>query len=307
MTASEDSNTDADDQESTAPSATETDVTTSTQHQNNQKPTPVLSSSIKIFVRVRPPRPNSKLKTTPGRYYISNPDTTSSNKETQQNENEDHAKIGFHLPKDENQGLINNQKENYDYRFDRVFNESTGQEEVFDYVAKDVILRAMEGYNGTIFAYGQTGSGKTFTITGGAERYSDRGLIPRALQFIFQEAKKKPSDHYEVAISYLEIYNENGYDLLDQSRDAKKLDDLPSERTSRTGITGTLFKEASYINLSLHYLEQVIIALYEKSQGKRSHIPYRNSMMTSVLRDSLGGNCMTTMIATVAPEDELLD
>jgi kinesin family member 6/9 len=80
-----------------------------------------------------------------------------------------------------------------------------------------------------------------------------------------------------------------------------------SERTSRTGISGTLFKEASYINLSLHFLEQVIVALYEKAQGKRSHVPYRNSMMTSVLRDSLGGNCMTTMIATVAPEDDLIE
>ncbi|CAF5145532.1 unnamed protein product, partial [Rotaria socialis] len=36
------------------------------------------------------------------------------------------------------------------------------------------------GYNGTIFAYGQTGSGKTFTITGGPERYADRGIIPRS-------------------------------------------------------------------------------------------------------------------------------
>lgn len=76
---------------------------------------------------------------------------------------------------------------------------------------------------------------------------------------------------------------------------------------SRTGIDGTLLKEAKYINLSLHYLEQVIVALHEKGLGKRTHVPYRNSMMTSVLRDSLGGNCKTTMIATVAVEDELID
>lgn len=44
----------------------------------------------------------------------------------------------------------------------------------------------LAGYNGTIFAYGQTGSGKTFTITGGAERYSDRGIIPRTLSYLFQ-------------------------------------------------------------------------------------------------------------------------
>ena len=51
----------------------------------------------------------------------------------------------------------------------------------------------------------------------------------------------------------------------------------------------------------------MIIALHEQSLGKRSHVPYRNSMMTSILRDSLGGNCKTTMIATVAVEDQLID
>lgn len=48
----------------------------------------------------------------------------------------------------------------------------------------------LAGYNGTIFAYGQTGSGKTFTITGGAERYSDRGIIPRTLSYIFHQLQK---------------------------------------------------------------------------------------------------------------------
>ncbi|XP_028422456.1 kinesin-like protein KIF6 isoform X3 [Perca flavescens] len=77
-----------------------------------------------------------------------------------------------------------------------------------------------------------------------------------------------------------------------------------SDRVSKTGLNGQLLTEAKYINLSLHYLEQVIIALSEKN---RSHIPYRNSMLTSVLRDSLGGNCMTTMIATMAVDKRNID
>lgn len=48
----------------------------------------------------------------------------------------------------------------------------------------------LAGYNGTIFAYGQTGSGKTFTITGGAEHYCDRGIIPRTLSYIFNQLQK---------------------------------------------------------------------------------------------------------------------
>lgn len=55
--------------------------------------------------------------------------------------------------------------------------------------------------------------------------------------------------------------------------------------------------DAKQINLSLHYLEQVIVAL---SDSKRSHVPYRNSMMTTVLKDSLGGNCLTAMLATMS-------
>lgn len=49
---------------------------------------------------------------------------------------------------------------------------------------------AIDGFNSTLFAYGQTGSGKTFTITGGAERYQDRGIIPRSLSYMFQEFKQ---------------------------------------------------------------------------------------------------------------------
>ena len=49
---------------------------------------------------------------------------------------------------------------------------------------------------------------------------------------------------------------------------------------------------------------QVIIAL---SESRRQHIPYRNSMMTSVLRDSLGGNCRTTMIANCSVDRANID
>ena len=61
-------------------------------------------------------------------------------------------------------------------------------------------------------------------------------------------------------------------------------------------------KEAKYINRSLSYLEQVIIALHDKANGNRAHVPYRNSMMTSILRDSLGGNCRTVMIANLSTD-----
>ncbi|EGB08833.1 hypothetical protein AURANDRAFT_63797 [Aureococcus anophagefferens] len=76
-----------------------------------------------------------------------------------------------------------------------------------------------------------------------------------------------------------------------------------SERVHKTKSDGVTLREAQYINTSLFYLEMVIVALNEK-KGGRVHIPYRNSMMTSVLRDSLGGNCKTVMVATCSAEKE---
>jgi kinesin family protein 6/9 len=75
-----------------------------------------------------------------------------------------------------------------------------------------------------------------------------------------------------------------------------------SERVAKTNSSGSVLSEAKYINTSLFFLEMVIVALYEKATKGRTHVPYRNSMMTSVLRDSLGGNCKTIMIATINPE-----
>lgn len=73
-----------------------------------------------------------------------------------------------------------------------------------------------------------------------------------------------------------------------------------SERIKQTEVEGELAKEAININLGLHWLERVIVELNKKAKGENVHIPYRESLMTMVLRDSIGGNCKTKMIATVS-------
>lgn len=80
-----------------------------------------------------------------------------------------------------------------------------------------------------------------------------------------------------------------------------------SERIGKTGVEGKLADEARGINLSLHYLEHVIVCLNKRANGENIHIPYRNSLMTLVLRDSLGGNCKTKMVAAISPDEEDLD
>ena len=111
---------------------------------------------------------------------------------------DDENRLEFDIPRDENAGFVNNSKEKFDYRFGKVFDDQTRQETVFEQVASPVIMSALEGYNGTMFAYGQTGSGKTFTITGGTERYVDRGIIPRTLSMIFNEFSKRTEYDYKV-------------------------------------------------------------------------------------------------------------
>jgi len=73
-----------------------------------------------------------------------------------------------------------------------------------------------------------------------------------------------------------------------------------SERQSKTGATGERLKEATKINLSLSALGNVISALVD---GKSSHVPYRDSRLTRLLQDSLGGNTKTVMVANVGPAD----
>lgn len=73
-----------------------------------------------------------------------------------------------------------------------------------------------------------------------------------------------------------------------------------SERQAKTGATGDRLKEATKINLSLSALGNVISALVD---GKSKHIPYRDSKLTRLLQDSLGGNTKTIMIACISPAE----
>ena len=75
-----------------------------------------------------------------------------------------------------------------------------------------------------------------------------------------------------------------------------------SERIKKTGATGQLLKEGISINKGLLCLGQVISALTEDKRDK-SFIPYRDSKLTRILQDSLGGNSRTTMIACVSPAE----
>ncbi|KMZ64613.1 Kinesin-like protein [Zostera marina] len=79
-----------------------------------------------------------------------------------------------------------------------------------------------------------------------------------------------------------------------------------SERISKTGAGGVRLKEGKYINKSLMILGNVINKLSESGK-QRGHIPYRDSKLTRILQPALGGNAKTSIICTVAPEEDHIE
>ncbi|XP_053376861.1 osmotic avoidance abnormal protein 3-like [Mercenaria mercenaria] len=79
-----------------------------------------------------------------------------------------------------------------------------------------------------------------------------------------------------------------------------------SERASQTGATGVRFEESKHINQSLMSLGVVIKNLCALAAGRSDQgpTPYRDSKLTMLLKDAVGGNCKTVMIATISPADQ---
>ncbi|XP_054847362.1 kinesin-like protein KIF15 [Eublepharis macularius] len=273
------------------------------------------------------------------------------------------------------------------FTFDHVADVDTAQESVFSSVARNIVESCMNGYNGTIFAYGQTGSGKTFTMLGPPDSdnftHNLRGVIPRSFEYLFflidrEKEKAGTGKSFLCKCSFIEIYNEQIFDLLDSAstglllrehitkgvfvdgaveqvlasaaeayqvltmgwrnrrvastsmnRESSRshavftitvesveksnevvnirssllnlVDLAGSERQKDTHTEGVRLKEAGNINRSLSCLGKVITALVDVGNGKQRHICYRDSKLTFLLRDSLGGNAKTCIIANVHP------
>ena len=91
--------------------------------------------------------------------------------------------------------------------------------------ASRLVELTLDGYNNTIFAYGQTGSGKTYTMTGAntgsntltranMSNFEHRGIIPRAISQLYRDIERRSESEISVRVSYVEIYKEKMFDLL---------------------------------------------------------------------------------------------
>ncbi|KAL7982068.1 hypothetical protein Chor_001125 [Crotalus horridus] len=170
---------------------------------------------------------------------------------------------------------------------------------------------------GTIFAYGQTASGKTYTILGTKD---SPGILPMAINNVFNTICRIPDREFLLRISYMEIHNETIQDLL-CSNIRKKKSLVVREDINRTIYVEDLneevvvspeevmtwlkkgerirLKEGCNINRSLFILGQVIKKLCDDQSG--GFINYRDSKLTRILQNSLGGNAKTVIICTITP------
>ncbi|XP_042223661.1 kinesin-like protein KIF18A isoform X2 [Homarus americanus] len=263
--------------------------------------------------------------------------------------------------------LNKRQNKEQKFVFEKIFNEESTNEYIYESTTKDLINTVLSGYNCSVFAYGATGAGKTFTMLGKVDAPGITFLTLMELYRRIEEIKEEKT--CEVRISYIEVYNEMVRDLLqpgkplnvqengqqvlipglslhkpdnpqelmqllargNQNRTQHPTDanaessrshavfqvfvrqhdrianvkaiaklsmiDLAgSERGASTGFKGARFREGASINKSLLALGNCINAL---ADGQR-HIPYRDSKLTRLLKDSLGGNCRSVMIAAVS-------
>ncbi|XP_065844544.1 kinesin-II 95 kDa subunit-like isoform X2 [Oscarella lobularis] len=175
-----------------------------------------------------------------------------------------------------------------EFTFDAIYDWNSRQMDLYNETFQPIVESVLEGYNGTIFAYGQTGTGKTYTMEGLRNDPDQRGVIPNSFDHIFTHIARSHDQMGADGENHIRVGKLNLVDLAG------------SERQSKTGSEGERFKEATKINLSLSALGNVIHALVD---GKSSHIPYRDSKLTRLLEDSLGGNAKTVMVATIGPAD----
>ncbi|KAI4474276.1 hypothetical protein M0804_014936 [Polistes exclamans] len=267
--------------------------------------------------------------------------------------------------------LLKKQNKELQFMFDRIFGDTSTNNDIFKGTTKELIFSLLNGYNCSVFAYGATGAGKTHTMLGSA---NDPGLTYHTVTELFSQIENQSRhNEFNLGVSYLEIYNENVQDLLhkstqlhlrEDSRNAvivaglkiipiqnaeellsflakgnktrtqhptdanqetsrshavfqvyiqinnrlngqtrhvklSMIDLAGSERASVTGCKGARFKESANINKSLLALGNCINNL---ADGVK-HIPYRDSKLTRLLTDSLGGNCQTVTIANISPSN----
>ncbi|XP_032987435.1 kinesin-like protein KIF9 isoform X7 [Rhinolophus ferrumequinum] len=115
---------------------------------------------------------------------------------------------------------------------------------------------------------------------------------------------KNSSRSHSIFTIYVEAHSRTLSDEKYITSKINLVDLAGSERLGKSGSEGRVLKEATYINKSLSFLEQAIIALGDQ---KRDHIPFRQCKLTHALKDSLGGNCNMVLVTNIYGEATQLE
>ncbi|KAK8479470.1 hypothetical protein V6N12_058142 [Hibiscus sabdariffa] len=190
------------------------------------------------------------------------------------------------------------------YELDYCYDQSEGNDLIFSREVKPLVEGVFSGCNGTVIAYGAIGSGKTFTIQGSEGK---PGLAVLAMAEILSMAEESGK---LISISCYEISKDHAYDLLDPNRHEVLIwEDVARGKVQLKGLSqasynlcyedgrrkstgGVNLLENNIINKSIYALHNVVYAL----NANDSHVPYRESKLTRMLRDSLGGTNKILMI-----------
>ena len=187
-------------------------------------------------------------------------------------------------------------KESVVYRVDNVFDESCSNLDVYNKTTSKIVKSVLDGFNGTVFAYGQTSSGKTHTMHG--EIGTEPGIVPLAVQDVFDSIEKCPEREFRVRVSYLEIYNENLLDLL--ARSSAEMDEhgqvsktLRIQEDPERGIVVNGLKEERVQNvaqvqkvLEIGQNNRHVGATNMNARSSRSHVIFRLCIESKLRKDS---------------------
>jgi kinesin family protein C1 len=169
--------------------------------------------------------------------------------------------------------LGNATTQTHNYSFDRVFDTSSGNSEIFDEISQ-LVQSALDGYNVCIFCYGQTGSGKTFTMS------AADGMIPRAVRQIYETAQglEEKGWRYRMEGSFVEVYNEELNDLLGKAEDLDKKKheirhDTVNCKTTVTGVEKVELDSPERVQEMLKRADKnrSVAATKANSRSSRSH------------------------------------
>ncbi|MBW03162.1 Kinesin-like protein KIF27, partial [Eschrichtius robustus] len=172
------------------------------------------------------------------------------------------------------------------FTFDFVFGKNSTQDEVYNTCIKPLVLSLIEGYNATVFAYGQTGSGKTYTIGGGhvaSVVEGQKGIIPRAIQEIFQNISENLSIDSKIKVSYIEVYKEDLRDLLELETSMKDLH-IREDEKGNTVIVGAKECQVESADEVMSLLEMGNAARHTGTTQMNEHSSRSHAIFTISLR-----------------------